>query len=87
MLNHSQNMSTALSFFLAMILHPDIQRKAQAEVDSVVGNDRLPNVTDRTSLPYVRSVLTEVLRWNPAVPMGIDYFFLDTTMTQTRILL
>ncbi|KIJ27702.1 hypothetical protein M422DRAFT_89822, partial [Sphaerobolus stellatus SS14] len=67
------NMSTALSFFLNMLLHPEIQCKAQAEVDSLIGTDRLPKIKDRDSLPYVRSVVTEVLRLNPAVPMGIPH--------------
>lgn len=53
-----------------MILFPEVQEKAQAEIDKVVGNDRLPAVADRNSLPYVGSVLKEVLRWRPVVPMG-----------------
>ncbi|KAJ2919348.1 hypothetical protein MD484_g970, partial [Candolleomyces efflorescens] len=65
--------STALTFFLAMIMHPEIQKKAQAELDSVVGTDRLPAITDRPSLPYIRSIMAEVLRWHPAVPMGIAH--------------
>ncbi|EGO19149.1 putative monooxygenase [Serpula lacrymans var. lacrymans S7.9] len=67
------NMSTALTFFMAMILHPDIQEKARAEIDSVVGLDRLPSIADRDSLPYVNSVITEVFRWQPAKPMGIAH--------------
>ncbi|KAF6752028.1 cytochrome P450 [Ephemerocybe angulata] len=65
--------SSALTFYLAMIMHPDVQKKAQAEVDAVVGTDRLPAISDRSSLPYVRSVMAEVLRWYPAVPMGIAH--------------
>jgi cytochrome P450 len=53
-----------------MIMYPEIQKKAQAELDSVVGRDRLPAITDRPSLPYIRSIMAEVLRWHPAVPMG-----------------
>ncbi|EFI26618.1 cytochrome P450 [Coprinopsis cinerea okayama7 len=67
------NVSSALSFFMAMILNPNVQRKAQAEIDAVVGSDRLPSISDRASLPYVRSVMTEVLRWAPAFPMGIAH--------------
>lgn len=64
-------MSTALTFFIAMILNPDIQAKARAEIHSIVGPDRLPCISDRNSLPYVRSVITEVYRWNPAFPLGM----------------
>jgi cytochrome P450 len=53
-----------------MMLFPDIQRRAQDEIDRVIGNNRLPRVEDRESLPYVYSVLKEVLRWRPVVPMG-----------------
>ncbi|KIJ28115.1 hypothetical protein M422DRAFT_784640 [Sphaerobolus stellatus SS14] len=67
------NMTTALSFFLDMLLYPDIQHKEQIEVDSVVGTDRLPEVKDIASLPFIRSIVTEVLRLHPAIPMGIPH--------------
>lgn len=60
-----------------MCLHPEIQARAQAEVDSVVGSDwhRLPSFADRANLPYVNATVLELLRWNPAVPLGA-YFSL-----------
>lgn len=66
-------MSSILSFFLAMMLNPEVQAKAQTEIDSVIGRDRLPTISDRASLPYVRSIITEIFRLNPAVPLGIYY--------------
>jgi cytochrome P450 len=60
-----------LNFFLEMIRHPDVQAKAQEEIDRVIGRDRLPVIQDRESLPYVRSIITEVLRMNPALPLGV----------------
>ena len=45
-----------------MLLHPDIYRKAQEEMDRVVGNDRLPEFDDRPLLPYLDCILKEVLR-------------------------
>lgn len=45
-----------------MLLYPDIQRKAQIEVDRVVGRDRLPDFSDEPSLPYVTALVKEVLR-------------------------
>ncbi|KZT19604.1 cytochrome P450 [Neolentinus lepideus HHB14362 ss-1] len=57
------------TFFLAMMLHPDVQVKAQAEVDRVTSRQRLPKLDDRESLPYVESVVREVLRWHPVVTM------------------
>jgi hypothetical protein len=48
----------------------DVQRKAQAEIDAVVGNDRLPTFADSPDLPYVNAIVTEVLRWNSVGPTG-----------------
>jgi cytochrome P450 len=62
--------SAVRMFFLAMLVHPDVQAKAQAEVDRVVGLDRLPEVEDRERLPYVEAVVNECLRWIPVVPIG-----------------
>lgn len=45
-----------------MLLYPEVQRKAQAEVDRVVGRDRLPDFSDEGSLPYVSAIVKEVLR-------------------------
>ena len=50
------------SFVLAMLLHPDVQKAAQAEIDRVVGQNRLPELKDRDSLPYVTAVLRETFR-------------------------
>lgn len=58
------------SFFLAMAMYPDVQKRAQAEVDGIVGPDRLPTFSDRTSLPYVNAIVSEVLRWQPVAPLG-----------------
>ncbi|KAG0693089.1 cytochrome P450 [Suillus ampliporus] len=69
----SQTTSTLMAFVLAMVSYPDVQRRAQAEIDSVVGNDRLPTFEDRTSLPYVNSVLRETMRWHPILPLGVPH--------------
>ncbi|KAG2154162.1 cytochrome P450 [Suillus bovinus] len=63
--------STLLVFILAMVLNPEVQAKAQAEIDEIVGKDRLPDFDDRPALPYVDAVLRETLRWYPVVPFGI----------------
>lgn len=59
-------------FFLAMTLYPEVQRKAQSELDRVLGG-RLPRVADRRLLPYVDAVVKEVYRWHPVAPMGIPH--------------
>ncbi|KIJ60731.1 hypothetical protein HYDPIDRAFT_98167 [Hydnomerulius pinastri MD-312] len=65
--------SSLSSFFLSMVLHPDVQAKAQAELDSVVGPGRLPDYNDRLSLPYINAIVKEVLRWNPVAPLGLPH--------------
>lgn len=45
-----------------MVMYPGSQKKAQVEIDSVVGPDRLPCFEDKDSLPYVNALVSEVLR-------------------------
>ncbi|CCM04551.1 uncharacterized protein FIBRA_06732 [Fibroporia radiculosa] len=66
-------MTALLSFVLAIVLHPDVLLKAQAETDRVIGNGRLPDYEDRNSLPYLECMLREIYRWNPPVPLGIPH--------------
>ncbi|KAF9526842.1 cytochrome P450 [Crepidotus variabilis] len=65
--------SSEYAFFLAMVLFPEVQKKAQAELDVVIGNDRLPTIADMPRLPYVNAVVTEVLRWNSVAPLGVPH--------------
>ncbi|KAF7365147.1 O-methylsterigmatocystin oxidoreductase [Mycena venus] len=65
--------STLASFFLAMALNPDIQSKAQGEIEAIVGPHRLPKFEDRPSLPYVEALYREVMRWRPVVPLGVAH--------------
>lgn len=51
-LNHHQTITVFCHFLLAMVLHPEVLAKAQKEIDSVVGTDRLPSFSDRASLPF-----------------------------------
>lgn len=60
-------------FFLAMTLFPEIQRKAQDEIDKVIGPHRLPSLKDREQLPYIGALVKEVHRWRRIGPMGNDY--------------
>ncbi|EPQ51619.1 cytochrome P450 [Gloeophyllum trabeum ATCC 11539] len=60
------------SFILAMTLFPEIQEKAQRELDAVIGS-RLPEFTDRPQLPYIDAILREVMRWYPVTPSGMPH--------------
>lgn len=56
-----------------MSINPHVQRKAQAELDAVVGKDRLPTFADRASLPYMSALVKEVLRWHVPSPIGVAH--------------
>ena len=53
-----------------MVMHPEVQRKAQAEIDRVIGGGRLPTLADQPNLPYVDALVKEVFRWQQVVPLG-----------------
>ncbi|GJJ08744.1 hypothetical protein Clacol_002963 [Clathrus columnatus] len=65
--------SSLNSFILAMVLYPEVQKKAQEELDGVVGASRLPLFEDRPKLPYINAIVKEVLRWFPVIPTGIPH--------------
>ena len=68
-----QTFSTLCGFFLAMSLYPEVQRKAQAELDAVVGPGRFPEPEDLDQLPYVSAVIKEALRWHHPAPLGLPH--------------
>lgn len=67
------SVSSMQLFFLAMSIHTDVQRKAQAEIDHVIGSGRLPTLVDRANLPYVSALVSEVLRWHVIAPLGLPH--------------
>ena len=56
-----------------MANNPSVQKKAQEELDRVVGSARLPVFEDRRALPYVNALLKEVLRWHIVLPIGLPH--------------
>lgn len=56
---------------LAMLTHPEVKARAQAELDLVIGKGQLPTFADRESLPYTTAVVKETLRWEPTAPIAI----------------
>ncbi|KAG2107437.1 cytochrome P450 [Suillus discolor] len=73
----SRTASTLTVFVLAMMLYPDVQKRAQEEIEAVIG-DQLPTFQDRPSLPYVEAVLRETLRWHPVFPLGLPHYTTDS---------
>jgi len=64
-------MSTLSSLISAFALYPEVQHRAQAEIDSVIGRDRLPAPEDKDLLPYVGAICKEILRWRVVTPLGV----------------
>jgi hypothetical protein len=58
------------SLFLALTLYPEVQKRAQAELDSVISRDRLPTSEDKPRLPYIEAMCKELLRWQVVAPLG-----------------
>lgn len=54
---------------LQICRHPEVQQKAQEEIDRVVGNKRLPTWSDEANLPYLRAIIKEVLRMRRKLPI------------------
>ncbi|KAH9946329.1 cytochrome P450 [Epithele typhae] len=65
------------SFFLAMVLNPGVQQKAQEELDHVVGSHRLPDFSDKPLLPYIEAIVRESIRWNPIVPLDVPHMLTE----------
>ncbi|KAJ7892602.1 cytochrome P450 [Mycena leptocephala] len=66
------SVSAVKTFLFAMMLHPSVQTRAQAEVDHFLTSERrVPTLNDQAAFPYVGCVLKEVLRWAPASPIGL----------------
>ncbi|KAK7439838.1 hypothetical protein VKT23_017410 [Stygiomarasmius scandens] len=65
--------SVVYAYIMAVCIYPEVQKKAQAEIDAVVGKDRLPSFQDRSSLPYVGAVVKELYRWLPIVPLAVPH--------------
>jgi len=65
--------NTLAIFISCMLLNPHVQARAQAEIDRVIGRNRLPDLSDQDALPYVQCIMHETMRYQPVVPQGIPH--------------
>lgn len=65
--------SIILAFLHAMIKYPEVQKRAQAEIDSVMGDDRSPLWSDFPRLPYINMIVKETMRWRPVTPLAFPH--------------
>lgn len=56
-----------------MIQHPEVQAKAQLELDNFLGPGQLPSYGDEPSLPYITAIVNECLRWEIVLPIGVPH--------------
>ncbi|KAF7186900.1 Cytochrome P450 monooxygenase [Pseudocercospora fuligena] len=59
-------------FLLAMVYHPEWQRKCQREIDEVC-KGQMPDISDMPNLPILRACIKETMRWRPNVPTGVAH--------------
>ncbi|KAI6793582.1 putative cytochrome P450 [Hortaea werneckii] len=86
--------SIITAFVHAMVAYPEIQRKAQLQIDSVVGPDRSPTWQDFPRLPYIAQCVKETMRWRPVTPLAFphalaedDWISAATAADETQYLL
>ncbi|KAI1790162.1 cytochrome P450 [Ganoderma leucocontextum] len=60
-------------FVMAAAKYPETQRRVQAQLDAVVGRDRLPTFADQDKLPEVWAYIEELFRWRPVAPAGFSH--------------
>lgn len=71
--------SILLAFLQAMVKYPDVQQRAHAEIDALLGNDdattleRSPCWDDYAKLPYIAQIVKETMRWRPVTPLGFPH--------------
>ncbi|TVY17605.1 Cytochrome P450 monooxygenase yanC [Lachnellula arida] len=64
---------TLVGFIQAMMMFPEVQRTAQAQIDRVVGPDRLPTLDDIVNLRYIHACVKETIRWMPTLIIGVPH--------------
>ncbi|KEP44975.1 cytochrome P450 family protein [Rhizoctonia solani 123E] len=69
----TQTLHVVVVLFFMLALYPEVAQQAQAENDSVVGRERLPDFSDRESLPYVDALVQELMRVSPPAPLGFPH--------------
>ncbi|KAJ6477499.1 cytochrome P450 [Mycena vulgaris] len=73
-------------FIAAMVLYPDVQTRAQLEIDNIIGRHRLPTYADRMNLPYIVATVRETLRWRPVLPLGLPHASLQDDVYEDRFI-
>ncbi|KAJ2928447.1 hypothetical protein H1R20_g8644, partial [Candolleomyces eurysporus] len=68
-----KTVSAVTSCILGLLEHPEVLKKAQAQIDAVVKPGHLPGFEDEPSLPYITAIAKETLRWRDVVPIAVPH--------------
>ncbi|XP_040274318.1 cytochrome P450 2U1 [Bufo bufo] len=74
--------NTLLWSLLYMCLHRDVQEKVQAEIDSVIGRERPPSLTDKIQMPFTEATIMEVQRMTVVVPLSVPHMASESSVFQ-----
>ncbi|KAF8587509.1 cytochrome P450 [Ramaria rubella] len=80
------SVATMGTFFMMMALCPEILKRAQEELDSVTGGDRLPTFDDQENLPYIDALFWETLRYNTVTLLGLPHSVVKDDIYQGKFI-
>jgi cytochrome P450 len=69
-----------------MLHYPDTMAKGQAELDRVIGRDRLPEFDDMSSLPYLNALIKETMRWRTIAHMGVPHSLMEDDVYEGKVI-
>ncbi|KIK66226.1 hypothetical protein GYMLUDRAFT_157950 [Collybiopsis luxurians FD-317 M1] len=61
------------AFLLTMLMYPEVQARAQRELDKVLAPGELPTFNDEATLPYIVAIIREIIRYQPVTPMAFPH--------------
>jgi cytochrome P450 len=62
---------------VGLLQNPEAVKKAQEELDRVIGDDRTPTINDEQILPYIHAIGKETLRWRHVNKLGQNHYVIQ----------